>query len=77
MVLPLAFVVVVADAAVCYMHLNPGTKTDVLPGAARQMIINKVKDLVSALFEARLNLSNIATYHTLFHLGWTTNIKHD
>lgn len=55
--LPLAFVVaVVADAAVrCYMHLHPGTKTYVRPNAARQKIINKVKDFVSALFEARLN----------------------
>ena len=56
MVLPLAVVVVVfvvVDAAV-YMNLHRGTKTDVLPDAA---IMNKVKDLVSALFEARLNLS--------------------
>ena len=76
MVLPLAVVVVVfvvVDAAV-YMNLHRGTKTDVLPDA---VIMNKVKDLVSALFEARLNLSNIATYHTLFHLNWTTNVKHD
>ena len=58
MVLPLAFVAAVADsAALCYMHLHQGTKTDLLPDAARHNIINKVKDLVSALFEARLNLS--------------------
>jgi len=40
------------------MNLHRVTKTDELPDAA---IMNKVKDLVSALFEARLNLSNIAT----------------
>ena len=40
------------------MHLHPGTKADVLPGAARQKIINKVEDLVRALLEATLNLSN-------------------